>query len=342
MIPVGYLRAMLFHLWRLNLKKGILTALFAFASQANAFQYADGIPSVSADLLVWKVGVSIGENWGQIITPSGPEQTVTLLQVPFKWNAGFRLGFGFELPNNCWDALFSYTRYHTKASAQAQTSSGGIYSPYLGNFFINNADGAGFGPNYRSAGIQWKFEFDSIDAEVARPFYIDSFLELRPVLGMKAAVIKQHIYSQWENPTIPTTFTTGFETIKNDFWGIGPSLGLDSKWALFKGTRCAFHLFGDFSGALMWGHWKFHDVYENNTPATVTLNDSSLNSAATMARGLLGLEWTGGLSDTAFKVRLGYEGQVWFDQLQYFALSTGRLNNLLSMQGGVLEFSLNF
>jgi hypothetical protein len=54
------------------------------------------------------------------------------------------------------------------------------------------------------------------------------------------------------------------------------------------------------------------------------------------------LEWIDSFPKADVKVRLGYEGQVWFDQVQFNTLNSGRLNDIMSLQGGLLSFSVNF
>ncbi len=61
-----------------------------------------------------------------------------------------------------------------------------------------------------------------------------------------------------------------------------------------------------------------------------------------MARGVLGLEWVQYGSEITTSLRLGYEAQIWLNQMQFYSYNMGRLNNLMSLHGGVFELSLNF
>lgn len=328
------------------MKKGILFSLLAFTTQLYANAHADYSDSsfFFSEALVWKLREGSDDNWAQEISPAGTtERTAKIFGVPFKWSPGFRLGIGYNNCYNDWDSIFSYTWFQTKGSSQAAATSGGIFSPFLGNFYINNTNGAGIrGPDYRSASIQWKVLFNVCDLEVGRTLQIDEFFKLRPFIGIKGGSINQNINSNWENPTVATTFTSATENLKNNFLGIGPSLGLNTTWSLCSTPKFGFNLFGNFSGALLWGHWRFKDVYTNNTPASVSVNVRPVNGAATMARGLLGIEWVGCVAGANMAVRLGYEAQVWFNQVQYYSLNMGRLNNLMSLQGGVLGVEFYF
>ncbi len=328
----------------MNFKQSILIALIAFASQAHGYEHKDGSTFAFADLLIWKLSEGGAEDWAQEISPAGTVQTANIDSVPFNWKYGFRAGIGRNLIYDAWDTVFTYTYYQSKTSSQAAMTTGGISSPFAANFYVNNTNGATItlDPTYRNASVQWNFYFNNFDLELGRRFIIDQFLTLRPFIGLKSAIINQDINTFWQNPTNASNFTNATENLKNNFWGIGPALGLNSTWNVYRAEHRAFNLIGNFSGALLWGNWRFKDVYTNNRPSTVSVSVKSINGASSMVRGLLGVEWTGCYAKTNFSVRLGYEAQVWFDQVQYYSYSMGRLNSLMSLQGGVFGFGINF
>lgn len=319
----------------------------ASTSPSYAYQYKKGSTFAFTDLLVWRVREGGSENWAQYIGPKGTSQTINLYEAPFNWNTGFRVGLGYNSPDELWDSVLYWTSYQTKST---NTASGNIYSSYVGNFFANNTNGVNFGPYYRNASIQWRFFYNTVDVELGRNFKIDNVLTLHPFVGIKTAIINQNIDTNWQTPfttfldiPIPiTSFSSATESLKNDFSGVGPSIGLNTTWPLFKGQKNSFNLIGNFSGALLWGHWSFNELYQNNTPYSATVNVSSVNGASPMARALMGLEWASQFSKVDLNVRLGYEAQVWFNQVQFYSLNMGRLNGLMSLQGGVLDFTFKF
>lgn len=324
------------------MKKGIFLFLLIFTSQLYGYQNTHDSTFVFSDILIWKLRDGSAENWAQEISPAGEIQTIKVLGVPFKWSPGLRLGIGQNYCGN-WDTIFSYTWFQTKGVNFATATSGGVHSPFLGNFFINNTNGAGIsGPSYRTANVQWKVLFNMADFEAGHTVQIDRFLKLRPFIGLKGGFINHHIHTEWQNPTTPTTFTSATENLKNDFWGIGPSVGLNTTWMVYEVPQNSFNIIANFSGALLWGHWRFRDIYQNNTPASDAVHLSPITGAASMARGFLGIEWAGCILGADIAVRLGYEAQVWFNQVQYYSLNVGRLSNLMSLQGGVVSVEFNF
>ena len=313
------------------------------APTAEISSIPDNSIFVFADLLQWKAREDAANNWAQIITPAGRNQDAEVIGVPFKWDTGFRVGMGYNAHDN-WDGQIYYTGYHTSANDSVAASN--VYSPYLGNFWIDNNNGAGVGPYYQAANVKWTIDYDTLDLALGHTFHIKNIVDLHPLLGLKLATINQNINTNWYNPTsetnMVTVFTEANESIDNDFSGVGPSVGLDVSFFLYQSSRYTLNLIGDFSGALLWGNWSFKYYYTNNAPATVTIDNSEFTGAAPMISGFLGIGWTGHYNTVDTTIRLGYEQQVWYNQLQFYSLNGGRLNEQLSLQGGDLSICINF
>lgn len=324
----------------------IFILLWFFSNQIYAKQNTTHSTTAFADLLYWRMREGSTENWAQVITPAGANQSDTLIDAPFRWNTGLRIGVNYK-QEQTFDSTIYYTGYQSKALNHA---SGRVFSAFLGNFFANNTNGANFGPFYQSANVQWRIAYNTLDFDLGKKFDVTPILTVRPFLGLKGASINQTISSNWEGPmttvlgvdTPITTFSTATETLKNNFWGIGPTLGLNTTWSLYKNEKTSFNVLGNFSAALLRGEWSFRDVYENNTPAAININTTNLVGLAPMAGTFIGMEWSHQLPKADMGIRLGYEAQVWFNQLQFYSYNMGRLNNLMSLQGGTLEFRINY
>ena len=261
-----------------------------------------------------------------------------------------RVGAGVER-NDGTDMTIYYTNFRTSATSQA---AGEVYSAFMGNFYIDNTDGSDYGPHYHQASIWWDFDFHTIDFEIGHSYPIGTNLELRPFLGLKTAIINQTVKSNWRGPidtssgtvTHSYNFTSATEDLNLGFWGIGPSLGVTMTMPLCCKDRYNLKLFGSPSGAIMFGHWTFNEQYNNNaptpTPTSITIDMNPITSAATMLRGVIGFEWEQQFSRATSTVRLGYETQLWLNQMQFYAYNIGRLNNVTSLEGGFLEWQINF
>ncbi|WP_058480582.1 Lpg1974 family pore-forming outer membrane protein [Legionella waltersii] len=330
------------------MKKGLYISLFLLCNHLNAFQYTPNSFSFFSELLYWQVREQGGENWGQVLGPTGPQQTVQFLNAPFKWSPGFRLGIGYGGEGQLWDLSLNYTWYKTQATQAASTDTGEIHSSFLGNFFADNLLGAGLsGPYYHSASLRWNIQHQSLDIELGALIKANEAVHLRPFIGLKTAEMDQSIISIWNTPfnnqtKLPIqTFSSATENIKNDFRGIGPAAGIDSKWPLLIKAHQELALIGRFSGAFLWGDFTMNDLYQNNTPVSITIVNERLTTAATMVKGYIGIEWSKAFQVPLLTIQLGYEGQAWFNQLRYYNFDMGRMNNSLFIQGAVLNASIH-
>lgn len=336
------------------LKQGFVLFLLLFTNLAFGFKDIKNNISVSLDVLAWQVREVSDDNWGQILEPTGVHQEIQFLNTPFKWSPGFRVGVGYTSNDKPWDVEFYYTGYKTQGLSHADVNAGEIHSAFSGNFYAENTTGDGIsGPYYHHAGIKWDILFNTLDLELHRSLEINRILTLRPFAGLKGAVINQDIKTYWQDPYEPTTtsspnitpittFSSATENIRNHFKGMGPSFGLDTTWNLSNTPKQIFNLIGNFSGAILWGQWRLADAYQNNTPIIITTINDSLSTAASMARGYLGVEWEHVFDNAHWKARLGYEAQVWFSQLRYYSFDMGKTNDALYLHGVVLDFCIHF
>ncbi|MBI2743772.1 MAG: hypothetical protein HYX48_07650 [Chlamydiales bacterium] len=353
---------MRFFLGMIALLAGIssLSAADSQAAVQATQESSNGLPNISArfhpestsldvfaDLLVWCAKESGSENWAQVITASGAKTKCDVRDVRFDWDAGFRAGLGYGMKHDQWDTQLYYTWFRTRGSDHVSSTPGTVFSAYLGNFYVDNQNGAGIsGIAYQKASMEWKIHFSMFDWELGRNFRVSRALSLRPFIGLKGGWIHQSIHTKWHNSNRSGAefFKEGRENLKNNFWGIGPSAGLNTKWDLFVRQKHSFNLFGDLSGAIMWGHWTLGDVYKNNIEQEVVVKLSHINSAAVTLRTFLGFGWdaTFNRDRSHFSAKLGYEMQFWLNQLQLYFFDTGRLDNVLTLQGGTLEFRFDF
>jgi hypothetical protein len=314
-----------------------------FNSECPSFQFF-------ADLIYWNAREGGADCWAEVLTTAGSTSMNELAPVSFGWDPGFKVGLGYGMEHDQWDTQAYFTWFHTKGTDRISNGPGTVHSTFMGNFWVSNPTGAGLsGPSYQQASIDWTIQFNVLDWELGRNFWVSQSLALRPFLAAKGGWINQSIHSVWKNPdfgtlTNPVPFNIGKEHVENNFGGVGPAAGLNMKWNLFESSCHYLHLFGDFSGALMWGHWSFHDVYKNDANEEVIVKLKAVNSAATMVRSFMGLEWNISLNDDQyqFSTKLGYETQFWLDQLQFYSFIGATLDTALTLQGGTFEFTFNY
>lgn len=325
--------------WSNCLKKLIGILLLACVTHAYAYSSNHQPTFAFADVLYWQMRASGADNWGQQAISGGGKTEFKVLDAPYEWNTGIRLGIGREFSEPQFDVVLAYTHYQSTASNQA---SGKVISSFDGNYFVNNLNGASLDIPYRAANIRYQFFFNDVDLYVGRHYQPDDHLSLHPYFGLKAASIDQKIYSNWIGPIPVSNFTAGSENLTNYFTGVGPAMGVDASWTVYTNATQSIDVLGNLVGGLLYGHTTMTDVYANDQPITITVYDDSINGASPMVGGLLGIAWNKQYAASQLKITLGYEAQIWFNQTQFYSLNMGKMNRSISLQGADLEFRYNF
>jgi hypothetical protein len=228
----------------------------------------------------------------------------TVKKVDFDFQSGFRVGLGVHLPYDRWDIYINYTRFNPEDSDRTH---GSIYPLYLFQGTDTHIVAVS------EARAKWEIEFQNVDIEIGRPFYIAKTLVFRPFFGMKGAWIDQDAHVRYAGGFIPAgqTFRTHFE---NDFKGAGPLIGIESNWLI----GADFSFFGNLAAALVVGHFDNEQVqHQLDGAKTVDLN-SDFNLVSPTLQMIAGLAWDRNFNRERWHVGLsaGFETQYWWSQNQ--------------------------
>jgi hypothetical protein len=260
----------------------------------------------------------------------------------FNGLSGFRVGLGMNMDHDNWDLFADYTwlqknskSLHTNYDVTSGSTAVGAYMPT--NRFVNQAS------NY------WTYQFNNIDLDCGRDFFVGRYFALRPHAGFKFAWTKQTLFAEY----VDTTSHEFEATNHQHFWGVGVRAGVDptfylsDNWQFFCTTAVAFP----------WS--KFHikqsvvDVTTPETPSTYNSFDQNYWTVAPVLETAFGLRWMTKFGDNnvyGFGLQVGWEEQVWFNQNNWVnvaANSTGVYNNsiangALTQQGLTVRANFSF
>lgn len=269
------------------------------------------------DALYWRATETV--DWVLTNNLSTPSQINSYRTMSFDYAPGFRLGASYQ---GNWDSKLYYTKFYTKATDSA---AGNLTSTFLGGKLVQG--NAFF---YRTGNADLTINYNMIDWDVGKRFNVSDIFMLRPIIGLRGAWIKQ---------TIVTSFvgtTSVAEAVKNNFTGIGPKAGVESK-IIFRSINndYKYSLIADFSTAYLWGNWQISDVLNTNTGQTVNILVNNRNFGAFVIQALVGIQ----LDYKRCAIKLGYEISDWFNQYQVFDDGTGAHNNNLILQGLTLRLA---
>ncbi|HSX04074.1 MAG TPA: Lpg1974 family pore-forming outer membrane protein [Rhabdochlamydiaceae bacterium] len=333
---------------------------------------------LTADFIYWtarqremELAATTGFSLFPTVTAPTPPHTAQGKVIRFdeKYKPGFKVGLGLDFCHDGWDAFVQYTwlRYNVSKSKSvpnfpntqtvANGASGttlwdaywgldGNLQPISANLVVDPSLVAFFAPSaavYGNISGKWHLQFNVVDLELGRNFYISRRLMLRPHFGLKGGWQEQKfsiflsngITNLTSGPVLTTVFTTAAnESMKqklND-WGIGPRAGLNTAWHLSR----EFSLLGNIA---LTGYFERFTVKRfdysvqptllstNAVPGTATagIGDSEVhlkNKFSTIEpviEWMLGVRWEMWFlcDQYHFSLDAGWEEQVWFGQNQF-------------------------
>lgn len=292
---------------------------------------------LSLDYLYWFSSQEVASIWADVITIGNNTSSWKADGFNFNWDSGFRVGVGYNFNYDKWDTLFTWTWFETDAEHSIPFESNASISPEFDAAFLS-------GDRPQSMSAKWSLFLNMFDFELGKSLWITKCFFLRPFLGIKGGFINQKIHAKYYDLIINHVSTNdlALENLKNNFSGIGPLLGFSTKWRVKSFVYNFFDIFGDFSIATMWGDWVCKDFYKNSINRTSSVNMKDSKLGAFMFKGFMGLEWDLKIKKSCFTTKLGYEMQIWLNQLRIATFQLQRLHNDLTLQGITLNCRLDF
>ena len=302
----------------------------AGASTASALPPYDGYGFFGTlDFLWWKLyedgthlavkKQSSGKNHGHVE------------DLNFQWEPGFKIGAGMDLDfYDGWDAYVNFTFYRTHASKSSHAQGQHVLLTSIGLK----------GQEASKASASWHVHFYDLDLSLGRNYFVSKYLSLHPFFGLTTLWIGQHLHAHYLTTASQHQKIKG----KNNFWGIGPRLGVGGQ--CYLGEHIS--LYTDVSGALYWG--DFDVRLRERTPSSELFDiKADLNRIAPAIALGLGGAYETAFGDNAYYLtfKIGYEAQYYWRQNQlpnpYLpSYSYDRYSEDLAMMGLTAEMRLDF
>lgn len=300
-------------------------------TQSCSFRFA-----ISTDLFAWYPSEEVSSIWADLISIGINSSSWKAPGFNLKWDYGFRIETGFDFGDK-WDSSLCWTWFKSDATHEIPFQQNTTISPEFFAAFLS-------GDTPQSMRASWTLLINMFDWELGRRYWTAKCISLRPFLGIKGGCINQSIHIKYYNLTIAHLLTDylGKEHLKNDFWGIGPLGGINTKWKVLSFKNHFFDFFGDFSMATLWGNWICKDLYKNTAfrSSSVKLKNSQLGSL--MFRGFMGIGWNFQNKNLQLAINVGYEMQLWINQLRLATFQLQRLHDDLTLQGVTFNCKFDF
>ena len=232
--------------------------------------------------------------------------TSTPQDFRFDWDSGFRVGLGYGFPEDKWGLSLTWTHYRTDACFDA--SGFGTYSSgsslqtnvkvplpgFLDSGFVSFLVGA------QDANVvsKWNFQFNQVDLDFFRDFYVGCSLSIKPYVGLRALFLKQTVNALSQYTIVDEDYiedlgnVTYAQYLRSDFKSFGLKAGLESYWEVV----CGLGIYGNLGTSLLYAHYKtdhqlqYRDEYStgNRINAELPFQFNTLKLTSDLA---IGIEW---------------------------------------------------
>lgn len=261
-------------------------------------------------------------------------------QPNFGGDNGFKVGIGASLPHDGWDFFAQYTWLHNNAG-RSRVSKNRRNTTIRPLWFV----GGDLEPNFqpRSADGTWKLQFNVVDTELGRNFFVSQYMSIRPFCGIKGSWQDQDYLVRYTS--IDNILFRRRERlhIKQFYWGVGPRSGFDFDFHFNK----YWTLFGSAAFSALWGKFEDtrHDTISQNHISTLLLNTEdefyTIKPVGELIRGIRFEIWFA-RNTYHLAIEAAYEQQIWWGQNQFYrTVGEGALGSL-GTQGVTAQLRLDY
>lgn len=297
-------------------------------------QVKDARLMILADFLYWTAQEDgLDFSYKATGTPGQlPATDIKIEQLSTPWNAGFRIGLGYRLPHDCWQAKGYVTQFRTTNHFDASAKQGEFFLPNVGA--LPNSGG------FSLSSGNWHLKYTLFDLELARTFYPSKASSLTPFLGARFARIEQHVHTRFLEPLNGNVSTSLDLKGQNNYTAFGLRLG--SGLQFFLARYVSF--FGECAFSLLSGHFNMETRLNSKTD-TLFSNEAKLQRLRACGELRGGAKGTIPLYRKQAFLTLGltYDMAFWFaqNQLLHF-LSTSNALQVASGSGDLTLQGITF
>jgi hypothetical protein len=324
----------------------LLIALFAktqaFSNQKDFILCQRDNLAVTLSPLYWKANEEITSSWANNFLKTNPNVIQNGYFNPetvyFNWNFGSRLEATWAPLQSDYQFKGLWTHYRTYS-----TQSGAIEA--LGAIFLSQFFEGFLSEDLAIGGkVHWVIQYEMVDLLLSHEFTLANKLKLSPYVGIKGGFVKQSIDCTFLD-LYPDFLYKGYESLTNNFYGIGPEMGLETSYPLLKNQLSSINLFGNFSLATLWGNFCSSDTYYN----TQDYVKSSIYGIGHDPFGgvnlsaLMGASWEYYFNNkNKLTLQAAFEIQYWVNQLRLTTFQLLRLHGDLLLQGATFNIRFDY
>jgi hypothetical protein len=279
-----------------------------------------------------------GLECGLLVPNNYTLNNVSIINFPFEYKPGFKVGIGTHFEYDDWNVYTQYTRLMFRKSTYMLTP--------LDNFTIAPLWEDGFSLSAspkRDLNARWKLNFNVIDLECARPFYIGKKLSFNPHAGLRGGWIKQRFITAAAGVSPLLTYNS---YNRSNSWLFGAKAGVDTNWLIGGG----FRFLGNAAGSLSYQKFKvreFIDYYltasgPSSAHTNVAFYKNRVGQITPNIEGALGMGWDTYLDNKNwhFDISAAYEFTYYWNQNKMRSLRDADSNFIDADAGDLMMHGL--
>jgi hypothetical protein len=296
----------------------------------------------AGSFIYWKSGYTDMTISSRVQNPGAASSKRKTINLDTQYDPGFKLGVGCNFHRDVWDMFLNWTWLQSNLTDKQHT-----HTPKMSTLLANlvPAETTIYFTNNLKA--RWHFVFDTVDLELGRNFYISKYISIRPFAGLKGSWIHYNLKVAYKNPVtvnnapLQSSIHTQY---KEHTWGVGPRLGINSRWVLGKSN---FAFLANTAGTILWE--DFHPssstkfLNEQGTPAPIGKIHSHVQELNPVAEVFLGFDWGRRFGTKVYmNLSAGYEMQYWWDQVKTSSFLDTRPDQNLNLHGLTTTLRFDF
>lgn len=265
---------------------------------------------MTAEALAFKFSQDAAPYAFQTLSTTPANVTTYAAWGDYQW--GFRVAGGYNICHDKWDIVATYTRFSNTMTHTVNDNA----TSALTSIPENSSTGV------LSMTNSWKINYNLLDVEQGRQFFVSKYLRLRPKFGLRNLWL-------WNKQQVTTNIAgilDGNLNARASFWGMGVLAGLDTVWTLGKD----FSIYGNIAASGLFGSVNPKTDYQASS-STTTLTYRTHSRAQTKANLdlAIGVRWDKNFSDDRFHISFnaGFEQHIYFNMAQNFFTAASYQND---------------
>jgi hypothetical protein len=249
-------------------------------------------------------------------------QTTVSIQVPkFDLDWGVTVGLGYDFEHDNWYIAGHFDWLQTTGTDNTANSYSSVVVPM--NIWFRGLNGGSDLGAVTGANTNFQINYYNVMFDLGRGTYLTDCLVINPHAGLKLSFIYDNVNNQYTGGSIAAGNAVN-RSQDTDFWGVGPSFGLDTAWSFTEG----WSMFVDTNVAILLSYANAKDQVVDTYNSVTYATNASTGTIPTFSptiRTILGLSYDRKIycDQQMISGRLGWDTSIFWNQFNHIDVVSG-------------------